>query len=180
MKKLRNAFFWLVRNWEEVIVTFAVTIMLVICSYNVFSRYCLNMAISWSQEICIICLVYITFVGSAAAYKRNMHYGMDFLVDSLQYKAAYVLRVVLTFVLVVLFAYLTYISTNYTIIAKKLMDVTRLPYKIIDSAVVLGFGSMTIYSVIYLVQGIFYPEKFKNRYFKCEPTNDAQGMEAQS
>lgn len=166
MDKLRKSLFWLLHNWEEGISTIAAAVMLIVCSANVFSRYLLKNSIVWAQDVCIICLIYIAFVGAAAAYKRNGHYGMDFLVEHLPVKAQYALKIVIQILLTIVFAYLTYLSVVYTVNARKLMNMSRIPYKCIDLSAVLGFGSMTIYSVAFLIEGFFKPKAFKKRFIK--------------
>ena len=48
------------------------------------------------------------------------------------------------------------------------MPVSLIPYKYIDFAAVLGFGSMTIYSAIFFVSGIRTPEGYKKRFLTSE------------
>ena len=171
---IKKGSLWLLRNWEECISSIAAAIMLVVCSMNVFSRYLLKHSVVWSQDVCIICLIYVTFIGSAAAYKRNAHYGMDFLVEHLPIKAQYVLKVLIQVLLTVVFAYLTYLSFIYTVNAKKLMNMSRIPYKYIDLSAVLGFASMTFYSVVFLIEGFVKPERFKARFIKSEEREGAE------
>ena len=61
--------------------------MVLICTANVFGRYVFNHAISWADEVDICLLAWVTFVGAAAGYKRNRHYGMDFILTRLPEKA---------------------------------------------------------------------------------------------
>ena len=91
---------------------------------------------------------------------------MDFLVEHLPVKAQYALKIVIQILLTIVFAYLTYLSVVYTVNARKLMNMSRIPYKCIDLSAVLGFGSMTIYSVAFLIEGFFKPKAFKKRFIK--------------
>jgi TRAP-type transport system small permease protein len=43
----------------------------------------LNHSLFWSEEVGRICLVWISFLGASAAYKRRAHIGIDFLVSRL-------------------------------------------------------------------------------------------------
>lgn len=178
MKKIAKGLLWFVKNWEEVIASVGVAVMLVICTYNVIMRYAFNSAIGWSQEVCIIGLVYVSFVGSAAAYKRNSHFGMDFLISHLPQKAQHAVRILLDIMMLVLFSYLTYLSVNYTLAARKLMDISRISFKYLYISAILGFGSMAVYTAIYLAQAIFAPDQYKARYFPAE-TAAAKPMEAE-
>lgn len=64
---------------EGLLVAIGVTMALV-TGLQVFSRYVLNHSLFWSEEVGRICLVWISFLGASAAYKRRAHIGMDFLV----------------------------------------------------------------------------------------------------
>jgi TRAP-type C4-dicarboxylate transport system permease small subunit len=50
---------------------------------QVFFRYGLNHSIFWAEELGRILLVWITFLGASAAFKREGHMGVDFLVRRL-------------------------------------------------------------------------------------------------
>jgi len=163
-RKTDNKLLWLVFNAEELIAVTALTLMLVICSWNVVARYCLKNALSWADEICVLMLAWTTFVGSAAAYKRNLHFGMEFVLDRLSDRGKRLMRIGMTVLLAAVCAYLTYLSARFTMSAVKVMPFSRLSYKWIDASAVVGFGSMTIYSVIYTVQAFRAPEKFDARY----------------
>lgn len=177
MKKTKNPFLWGITHWEEVITCAAVASMLVVCCAYVLARYIFSYSIVWGQEFCTICLVYVTFIGSAAAYKRNLHYGMDFLTDHLPDQLRYMIKLLLNFILVFLFAYLTYASFVYTMNSKKTMQISRIPYSYLDLSAVLGFASMTFYSVLFFIQGIFKPEKFKEKFLKTADDYEETGAE---
>ena len=168
---------WLLLNIEEIISTVALTVMLIICSCNVVARYCLKDALSWADEVCVLMLAWTTFVGSAAAYKRNMHFGMDFIVDRLPGGGKKVLRMAINVILLAACGYLTYLSIDFTMKAVKIMPFSRLSYKWIDSSAIVGFASMTIYSLIYLIQGLTNPKKYQERYELSGIDDDDMGKE---
>ena len=168
MAKGKNWPLFLVTHIEEVISSVAIAAMLIICSCNVFCRYALRNAISWADEVEVCLLAWTTFVGSAAAYKRNLHYGMDFVVNHVPRRARRILRLVITALIFATSAFLAYESFLFTLNVQKVMPYTRLPYKWIDASAVVGFASMTIYSAIYLCMGFVRPEQFDARYFETE------------
>lgn len=160
---------WIIKNFEEIICAFAAFAMVLICTANVFGRYVFNHAISWADEVDICLLAWVTFVGAAAGYKRNRHYGMDFILTRLPEKAKKTLRIILNGVVAATCIFLTYHSFIFTVNAKKVMPYTRLPYKYIDASAVVGFASMTVYSIIFLAEAFAFPEKYNDRY---DETND--------
>lgn len=74
--------------------------MALVIGAQVFSRYVLNHSLFWSEEVGRICLVWISFLGASAAYKRRAHIGIDFLVARLPHNlrcAVAILVVILSF-----------------------------------------------------------------------------------
>ncbi len=151
--------------------------MLVVCCAYILARYLFTYSLVWGQEFCTICLVYVTFVGSAAAYKRNQHYGMDFIVSHLPENLHFIIKMIINFILIGTFAALTVFSWQYTAAAKKTMPISMIPYKYIDFAAVLGFASMTIYSVLFFISGIRRPEEYKKKFLSSEALDAAGDAE---
>ncbi len=182
MKKAGKALLWVLSNIEEIISATAIAIMLVAVGGNVFLRYVFRSPTAWSDELAIICMSYVTFVGGAAAYKRNMHFGIDILVDRLPAKGKHILRSLMTLSFVVLFATMTYLGYDLTISAKKVMNYSGWSYKFMDAALPLGFASMTFYSTKYFLMSLFKPADFDARYENVydddEPETNEGGGEA--
>lgn len=152
------------QNIEEIIGGGALCLMLLTAVFNVFTRYVLGKPQTWAEELECICLVYATFLCAAASYKRNLHYGMDFLVDHLPLKGKILLRRCITFICIFLFSYMTYLSVQFMALAVKTTTFFRLSYKYIDLAAVLCFASMTIYSLLFFVESFVHPERYAERY----------------
>lgn len=164
MNKVLKGLKWFILNIEEIISVIAISIMLCVVCFNVFARYVFRAPTAWSDELAMICLAYVTFVGGAAAYKRNLHFGIDILLDKLPAKFRMVVRQLSTFVFIIMFGYCCYLGVELTMHAKKVMNYTGWSYKFMDAALPLGFLSMTIYSVIFLIMSFKDPEGFRKRY----------------
>ncbi|MCE5244382.1 MAG: TRAP transporter small permease [Desulfobacteraceae bacterium] len=78
----------------EAFLAFLALGMSLLISVQVFSRYFLNHSLFWSEEIGRICLVWITFLGASAVYKRNGHLGLDFFVKFLPERVRFFLRLI--------------------------------------------------------------------------------------
>ncbi|WP_317855415.1 TRAP transporter small permease [Chakrabartyella piscis] len=154
------------KRWEEVFSGVALAIMILTAVFNVFTRYVLQSPMTWAEELECICLVWSTFCGAAAAYKYNLHYGMDFVADRLPKKARVKLRQCITFMCIFLFAYLTVLSFQFVLTTTKTTTFFRLSYKYINVAALLGFASMTVYSVIYMIESFVKPNQYADRYAK--------------
>ena len=51
--------------------------MTLIVAIQVFFRYVLNNSLFWSEEVALLILVWLTFLGATVAYHRGAHPGMD-------------------------------------------------------------------------------------------------------
>ncbi len=71
------------------IVTAAVVLLI---GAQVVFRYVLNHSIFWAEELGRIFLVWITFLGAAAAFKRGGHMGVDIIVRRLSPRARGICR----------------------------------------------------------------------------------------
>jgi len=58
----------------------------VLCFIQVVSRYIFNFAVPWSEEIARWALVWLTFVGSAYAFKIDAHIGIEAFINILPSK----------------------------------------------------------------------------------------------
>ena len=138
--------------------------MLCAIFYNVIMRYLFRNPTAWSDELTMICLAYVTFVGGASAYKKNLHFGIDILVDRLPIKGKLFLWRVINFVFIFLFGYTTFLGYQLTIKAVKKFHYSGWSYKIMDAALPLGFLSMTIYAIYFFALSFKNPDKFIMRY----------------
>lgn len=77
--------------------------MAMLTGIQVASRYLLNHSIFWSEEVGRICLVWISFLGASAAYKRHAHIGVDFLVVRLPARVRRSLKLFVIFASLVFF-----------------------------------------------------------------------------
>ena len=172
---MKQVLSFIVHEWEEVVGGSAIVLMVLTACLNVFTRYVLKSPLTWAEELECICLVWSTFLCSAAAYKHNLHYGMDFLVDHLPYKGKIALRRIITFINIFLFGFLCVIAAQITKSAIKTTIFFRLSYKYIDVAAFLAFLSMFVYSIIYFIESFRNPEKYINRYAAQYDTGDEKG-----
>lgn len=164
LKKILGYLKWFILHIEEIIAVIAISVMLCAIFLNVIMRYVFRDPTAWSDELSMICLAYVTFVGGASAYKRNLHFGIDILVDKLPIKGRMLLRQVINFAFIILFGYVTYLGYNLFAGAVKVMNYTGWSYKIMDAALPLGFLSMTIYAIYFFIQSFTDREAYKNRY----------------
>ena len=64
---------------EEILLSFFLFVMLIICTLQVFYRYVLEQSLSWSEECARYIFVWIVWVAAAYATKRMRHLRITFL-----------------------------------------------------------------------------------------------------
>jgi TRAP-type C4-dicarboxylate transport system permease small subunit len=69
---------WINRGTEALLAILGVA-MAVVVAVQVVCRYLFNHSLFWSEEVARYLLVWLTFLGAAAAYYRRAHPGIDVL-----------------------------------------------------------------------------------------------------
>ena len=138
-----------------------VTIVLVIV--NVITRKLFNYIIIWSEEIAtsffvysvFFCLIWTGFIGAAYAYRKHQHVGVDLLVERLPAGVRRVVHLITNALLVIINGYITVLSVQFIQSSWiKRMPITKLPSSAVSTALVIGFGLMTIYSLVIFIKDL--------------------------
>lgn len=74
---------------------------------QVFYRYVLNNAFSWSAELTRIGFIWMTFIGSAVAINRRRHLRIDSLIGLLSSKTRLILDIFVHVIIIALMIFLT-------------------------------------------------------------------------
>jgi TRAP-type C4-dicarboxylate transport system permease small subunit len=68
--------------------------MCIIVFLGVFFRYVLGDPLTWTEEIARLCLVWITFLGTYLAYRRNLHISLDLVQKRLSRSAQRIVHLI--------------------------------------------------------------------------------------
>ena len=132
----------------------AVTLILVVVVVEVTSRFIFHYPVPWGAEVSQTLLVWITFVGSAAAFLRNDHISIDFLAERLPHNARVVLRrfnllVILTFLLCGTLSGIRVVSRTW----RGTTAALRIPAGVIYLALPVSFAMMAVFALWMLFAG---------------------------
>jgi len=140
-----RAFF---RNFEEIVCAAMITTMSLLVIANVFLRYLFGYSISWAEEVATICFVWSVFIGASAAYKHRLDIGIDTLVRKTSPRVQDGIRLLTGLGLVVLNGYVFYMALVFTSIAwPKPTAVLGVSSAVVNSALIVGFGLITLHSL---------------------------------
>lgn len=142
----------ILKNLDEIVSGACIIATTSLVLLNVFTRYLLNTGIYWSEEVATGLFVWAVFIGSAAAYKRHMHVGVDMLVKRAKPLIKYIVKLSVDFLLIVINCYITNIAITYIKISKrKPTPVLQISSAYISSAILVAFLLMSIYSIYFFI-----------------------------
>ena len=129
--------------WEDWITLAVFWILAVVVFYQVFTRYVLNDAAGWTEEIARYLLIAVTFLGGAMAVRRSTHIQVDFVYRFLPPAAGRVMSTFVDAVRIGFFGYavwLTWLLIDR--IGTQRMAVVELPIGLVFGAMLAGFALM--------------------------------------
>jgi TRAP-type transport system small permease protein len=71
---------WLLANFEEVATALLLAVMLGSVGVGVFWRFILKQPLSWTEEVVLICMVWMCFLGASVVTKHKEHILIDFFI----------------------------------------------------------------------------------------------------
>ena len=139
---------FIIKYFEELLASVAITIVVLSAFYGVISRYILNNPVAWSNEIATIAFTWTVFLGAAAAWKYDKHIHLDLVYDFFPKRIKIVSDWLKNLILAVFFVYVLYLSIQFTITAyNKPTAILRIPFSYVDVPVVIFFISIIIRSI---------------------------------
>jgi TRAP-type transport system small permease protein len=125
---------------DDIISTFALSVIILLIGFNVFFRFVLNDPIPWTEEVSLGLFVWLVFIGVSSAMKRNSHIGVDFFVNKMpkpfRILCSIIRAAAIYYVLIYVFIYIGYYFTLQAV--NKVTPVLKISYQLIDIAVPLG------------------------------------------
>ncbi|MDD6616836.1 MAG: TRAP transporter small permease [Lachnospiraceae bacterium] len=149
MKKIIK---FILEYFEEILASIFIIITTGLVLVNIFFRYFLHSGIYWSEEVATSCFVWSVFLGSASAYKRGMHLGVDILVNKMPGPLRKTVKLLVNMILVVINGVIFYLSCKFVSLSYiKPTAVLGVSSAWVSSSLIVGFGLTTLYSVMHLI-----------------------------
>lgn len=151
-------------NLDAIITGTTLTLCVIIANANVLMRYFLNRPLQWNDEVVTGLFVWTVFIGSAYAYRKHAHLGVDIVVKLLKPKARTITANVIAVLELAVLIMVTVISAQYVhnliyvrgVYKPFVTDLLRFPKWWIGVAVPVGFAWSTLYSIYYLLSDRFH------------------------
>ncbi len=150
---------YIMKNLDAVVTGVTLLACVILVNVNVLMRYIFKAPLQWSEEIVTSLFVWTVFIGSAYAYRKHAHLGVDIIVNLVHGRAKEILVFIVSVVELMILIMLTVICSEY---AYNLLfvrgawkpavtDILRIPKFFTGIAVPLGFGLSTIYSIYFML-----------------------------
>lgn len=95
---------WLATNLEEVVTAVLLAVMIGSVGLGVFFRYVLQSPFSWTEEVVLICMVWMVFLGASIATKHREHIVIDFVIALVPRTVARVMEIVSVIIIIAVLA----------------------------------------------------------------------------
>jgi len=146
-----STIFW--GNLEKYIGFVILISMTTIIFIQVISRYVFFHSFFWSEEVTRFLMIWMTFAGSAYAFKKGAHIGVNFFVDRLPDKLRFLVKVLSRLITIGFFFLLLYYGTIHTLAqlrGPQLSAAMRMSMAIPYSAIPIG-SFFVIVRLIYML-----------------------------
>ena len=129
--------------------------MAVIVAVQVFFRYVLNYSLFWSEELARYILVWLTFLGTSAAYYRHAHPGVDILYSRLPSSGKRVLSVIIDIISIGFFCIMVYFGCRFAYdIRLQISPALSLPKWIVFSVIPLSGMILVFHALTFLLRDL--------------------------
>jgi TRAP-type C4-dicarboxylate transport system permease small subunit len=144
----------LIYSIDEIIAGLVLSLIILLTVLGVFFRYILNQPISWQEEISMVAMVWLVFMGASVVAKRSAHIRIDTLSNVLPEKCRqiwlFMVNTLVFFVLGLVFYY----SAKLTLQTQKLTTILKIPYRFVYLAAPASTLLMMCYTALDLVRSM--------------------------
>ena len=147
-------------NLDAIVTGVTLMLCVILVNLNVLMRYFLSAPLKWGDEVVTSLFVWTVFIGSAYAYRKHAHLGVDILINLLHGKTKAVIQDIMSILEILVLLMLTVISAQYVynlifsrgVLKLALTDTLRIPKWYTGIAVPLGFGLSFLHSIKFLLR----------------------------
>ena len=139
----------------KAVLTVMTIALFIIVGVSVFTRYCLNSSLGWSDELSRFLFIWVTFLGAAYAYGLNEHIGLDFVVDRIRSeKARTVIRLMGEICIGAVIFVIAWFGWDVAVSATNLSPALDIPMTFVYGVVPLTGALMLVQNVLKILQWI--------------------------
>jgi len=110
---------WFVKSLELVVIL-VVGFLVIDVVWGVFTRYVLQNASSWTEELSRMLLIWVALLGASIGFIKNSHLGVDYFVGKLSQRGKTIAKFV-AYLLIAAFAAIVLVYGGYRLVSLTLM-----------------------------------------------------------
>jgi TRAP-type C4-dicarboxylate transport system permease small subunit len=142
----------------ELLVMVVVAVLVLDVLWQVFTRFILNNPSTWTEELAVFMLIWVSLLGAAVALNRGAHLGIDYFVGKLPARTRVATEVVV-FACVAAFSLLVMVVGGIDLVATTLelgqeSPALRVKVGYVYLAIPISGFFLTLYAVIGLVERV--------------------------
>ncbi|HAR80546.1 MAG TPA: TRAP transporter small permease [Succinivibrionaceae bacterium] len=125
----------------------ALIVLVAVSFATVVSRYIFDSPLMWSEEIQVLCFMWISFLGAGVAFRYGSHVSIEVIVDLLPKAVRRYVELFIGLFVTILLIYVWYLSVVYvqqSIMLEKVTTILEIPDWVLCSSLTLGLTSMVI------------------------------------
>ncbi|MGE4283672.1 MAG: TRAP transporter small permease [Clostridia bacterium] len=146
---MKKMFLNIVDRFEEIVGIILLAIMLIIMVIQIFSRYVLDMPLTWSEEAARYLFIWITFIGAGYGVKHQCHISMEALFNLFPKSMQRVTCIFVNLICVVFFIDLIPYGFRFMISQHMIESVAmKIPMSYITAALPMGCTLIVIRIII--------------------------------
>ncbi|MCC3144971.1 TRAP transporter small permease [Halanaerobium sp. Z-7514] len=145
----------LIKNFEEYLSCFFISITVILVIINVIMRYIFNSGIFWTEEVATYSFVWSVFIGASAAYKKRLHIGIDLLTRIVPEKLKELSKMLINFFMVLINGYIAYLSIIFVReTVGRPTPVLGVSSAFVSTALLVSFSLMTFHAAHFFVKNL--------------------------
>lgn len=152
---------------EESVTVALFALMTIDVLIAVFLRYVVKIPFPYSEEIARYMVIWATLIGFSICARKKAHLGIDMLVEKLPPKASKAVALLVQFLSLATYVFLTYASVKFVTFSfsiKQMTPALQIPYWVVYLALPIGFGLSSLRTVQIIWNDNFSKEKDESRY----------------
>jgi len=144
----------LVYSMDEIIASLVLAFIILLTVSGVFFRYVLSQPLAWQEEVSMVAMVWLVFMGASVVAKRSAHIRIDTLSNLLPQGYRQIWLFIANALVFLVLGLLFYYSTKLTLQTQKLSTILKIPYLFVYGAAPISALLMMCYTAVALIRSI--------------------------
>jgi|GEM_PF-2043583 len=155
MQNEKKSFWFYLTRIPDCVAGFCIVVIILLEGTQAVMRYAFRHPLLFVDDVVVCCFAWVVFIGTAVAYREGMHFGLEFFEKLFHGKGLKAYNIAIKVLSCACFVFLFRLSIKlYQKVGTKILFTTKISYKWIDIAIVIGFGLMILYALESIVHEI--------------------------